>query len=300
MHIGLAGSSALVPQAEIVGSLDELIYAVTSTALTNGQMTIDDVEGVCMASSDLNDGRAISTMTLTGSTGSFHKTEMRVCNDGLAALLLAAAEVASGAADGLIVCAWTKFSDVPDPEAITPLSLEPAFNRPLHYHPGAVLKLRESFETRSITVTDDIPITPHDVAVAHVIVREGHPKAGNIAFTGFGSAMGPYLRPGEPVLKPIVTAATFALKMGGRTAADLVKVYVAGMHRVVDAKIAEALGVLESTIVRQRPRWADLGYAAGLNSLSNALQDGVTGPTLIVSAGGLGLENANAVLMETK
>src|SRR5712671_8216374 len=102
MHVNIAGSSTLVPRPDIPMALDEMIYTATSHALADAGLSIDDISGSFMAASDLYDGRAISTMTLTGSTGSFHKNEMRVCNDSLAALMLAAAEIAAGAAEAVI------------------------------------------------------------------------------------------------------------------------------------------------------------------------------------------------------
>lgn len=281
-------------------SLDEMIYAVTSSAIENAGLTIDDIGGVCMAASDLNDGRAISTMTLTGSTGSFHKTEMRVCNESLAALWLGAAEVGSGAADALIVCSWSKFSDVPDPRAIPALAMEPAMTRALGYHPDAVLRLRESAETGTITVTGDRPLDPQDASVALIITRDDPAKPSAVNLIGTGASMGPYMRPGEPVLAPAATAAAAALRRGGKSASELTSVYVAGMHRITDDALAAAVGVPVSKIIRQTPAWGDLGYAAGLLSVGAALTAGVHGLVLVVSAGGLGYENAHSILLESE
>ncbi|RFA08530.1 hypothetical protein B7R54_04295 [Subtercola boreus] len=290
----------LPPSAEIPGALDELIYSATSEALVAAKMTIGEIDGVCMASSDLNDGRAISTMTLTGSSGSFHKSEMRVCNDGLAAVWMGAAEVGSGAAETLMVASWNKFSDVVDPAAIPALALEPSMHRSLKYHPDAILSLRESAESGTVVITSAEPLQPNDTATAVVITADGHPKAGDLVLSGFGSSTGPYLRPGEPVLKPTQAAAAAALAFAGVDASRLSRVFVAGLHRIASADIAAALSVPESAIVREDPQTADLGYAAGLVALVHALNSGIDGPTLVISAAGLGVESANAVLVEKK
>ncbi|MCU1480938.1 MAG: hypothetical protein JWQ19_1724 [Subtercola sp.] len=300
LKIGIAGWSLLPPSAEIPGALDELIYSSTSQALVDAGITIAEIDGVCMASSDLNDGRAISTMTLTGSTGSFHKSEMRVCNDALAAVWMGAAEVGSGAAQTLIVCAWNKFSDVVDPAAIPALALEPSMHRSLKYHPDAILSLRESQESGTIVLTDAAPLQPNDTAAAVVITTDGHPKAGDLVLSGFGSSTGPYLRPGEPVLKPTQSAVAAALKFAAVPISDVRRIFVGGLHRISSADIAEALSVPESSIVREDPQTADLGYAAGLVALVHALELGIDGPTLVISAAGLGVESANAVLVEMK
>jgi hypothetical protein len=299
--IGIAGWSLLPPRPEIAGALDELIYLSTSTALKNAGLTIHQIDGVSMASSDLNDGRAISTMTLTGSTGSFHKSEMRVCNDGLAAAWMGAAEVGSGAAETLMVCAWNKLSDVVDPAAISALAMEPTMHRALGYHPDAVLSLRRSWEIKSPVITPGTPrLIPHDTAATMVIARADHPCTGEYVITGFGSSTGPYLRPGEPVLAPTQRAAAAALKSAGLKASSVVRVHVGGLHRIDSADLSVALGMPLEAFVRQRPQSADLGYAAGLVALTNALNAVVEGPTLVISAAGLGMENAHALILEKK
>jgi hypothetical protein len=301
LRIGIAGWSVLPPRPEIPGALDELIYSSTSGALENAGLTIGEVDGVSMASSDLNDGRAISTMTLTGSTGSFHKSEMRVCNDGLAAVWMGAAEVGSGAADTLMVCAWNKLSDVVDPAAIPALAMEPTLHRALGYHPDAVLSLRQSYETGTPVVTTGAPkLEPHDTAAAIIITHADHPSVGRYTLTGFGASTGPYLRPGDPVLAPTQRAVAATLKSAGVALEDIVRVHVGGLHRILSTDLASALGLPVEAFVRESKQAADLGYAAGLVALVNALESAVEGLILVISAAGLGLESANAVLLEKK
>ena len=301
LKIGIAGWSLQPPRKEILGALDELIYSSTSGALRNASMTIGEIDGVSMSSSDLNDGRAISTMTLTGSTGSFHKGEMRVCNDGLAALWMGAAEVGSGAADSLMVCAWNKLSDVVDPAAIPALAMEPTMHRALGYNPDAVVSLRESYATGVLVLTTGAPkLEPHDTAAAVIITNGTHPRAGAYVLTGFGASNGPYLRPGEPVLAPTQRAVAAALKSAGISVSDIVRVHVGGLQRIDSAVLAATLGIPATAFVRENRQAADLGYAAGLVALTNALNSGIDGPTLVVSAAGLGLESANAVVLEKK
>ncbi len=301
LAVGIAGWSLLPPQPEIAGALDELIYASTSAALKHATMTIDQIDGVSMASSDLNDGRAISTMTLTGSTGSFHKSEMRVCNDGLAAVWMGAAEIGSGAAHSLMICAWNKLSDVVNPEAIRPLALEPTMHRALNYHPDAVLNLRKSQEAGKPIITAFVtPTQPRDTAAAVILTDTDNPLAGPYTLIGFGCSTGPYLRPGEPVLAPLQRATAAALKSAGTTREKLAAVYVGGFAPIENADLAAALDLPMDKIIRQNPRSADLGYAAGLVAMTNALNDRVEGVVLIVSGAGLGLESVNAVVLEKK
>lgn len=298
MRIGIAGWYSVSPAREVPVSLDELIYSVTSSALDKSGMTIDDIGAVSMAASDLNDGRAISTMTLTGSTGSYHKTEMRVCNESLAALWLGAAEIVTDTAPAIMICAWNKASDSADPVAIDALAMEPVATRPLNFHPDAILALRQSAERGVPTLTRERARIPMDTASALVIVAADDPRASGIVMTGHGSAQGPYLRPGDPVLRPLQLAAQAAMRTSGKSAAEFSTVSVAGLSRIDDDEIASALGVSTDVITRQQPDGVDLGYAGGLTAVTAALESGLSGPTLFVSAGGLGAENAHAIVLE--
>lgn len=295
--VSIAGSARSGPVPDQNMALDEMIYSVTSRALENAGLNISDISGACMAASDLNDGRAISTMTLTGSTGSFHKSEMRVCNDALAAVQLGWAEVASGAADALMVCSWSKLSDARS-ESIRPLAMEPSMHRALGYSPDAVLQLRQSAEQGRPTTTAIAELAAADVAGAMVLVGTGHRAASSTELVGFGASMGRYLRPGEPVLEPVQKAFRDACDRAQVSPGDLTSVIVAGMPAIDEAAFANAFGVLEARITRPGDRYADLGYAAGIAGVLDTIESQERGFALVVSGGGLGYENAHAVVVE--
>jgi hypothetical protein len=299
LRIGIAGRALRGPDDEIPVALDELIYTVVAAAIEDAGLTIDGIDGVCMSASDLNDGRAISTMTLTGSTGSLRKSEMRVCNDSLAAAMLASAELAAGGARALIVCTWSKLSDA-SPDAIKPLGLEPAFHRDLKMNPDAIVSLRESRDGGGVAITAPHELRPTDTAVAMVLTTARHESAGPASIIGVGSAMGPYLRPEAPLLEPVRAAAIEACRCAGVTKDELDAVVVAGLQRVSDDALCEALGVSDQSLRRLAPRWGDVGYAAGLLGVNSVLQAGEPGRSLVVSAGGIGLENAYAAVMELR
>ncbi|MCQ4150591.1 hypothetical protein [Rhodococcus qingshengii] len=296
--VSIAGAALSGPEPDLNMALDEMIYNVTSSALQKAGLSISDISGACMAASDVADGRAISTMTLTGSTGSFHKSEMRVCNDSLAAIQLGWAEVASGAADALMVCSWSKLSDARS-ESIRPLAMEPSMHRALGYSPDAVLALRTSAEQHRPTTVATVERTDVDVAGAMVLVRTGHYAAGPAKLVGFGASMGRYLAPGEPVLQPVQKAFRDACDRAGVSPTELESVIVAGMPAIDDGEFARAFGVSEGNIARpEDDRFADLGYAAGITGVLNTLDRNGDGLSLIVSGGGLGYENAHAVVVE--
>jgi hypothetical protein len=274
-----------------------MIYSVTSKALAGAELDLGDLSGAFMAASDLYDGRAISTMTLTGSTGSFHRNEMRVCNDSLAALMLAAAEVASASADAVMLCTWCKLSDA-DRDRIVPLALEPVMTRPLAAHPEAVVSLRRSATEKHVTTVRPSPLAGADVAVAMVLTAPGRTASTAGTVLGVGASNGRYVVPGEPLLGPVNAAVTAALANAGCDIGDLTAVHVGGLHLVEDHELASVLAVPAAKLTRQRQRWADLGYAAGLSALHDGLSHGGAGIHLIVSAGGIGYENAFATVVE--
>jgi hypothetical protein len=288
----------LAPETEIPLSLDEMIYSVTSGALEDSGLSMSDIHGSFMAASDLYDGRAISTMTLTGSTGSFRKSEMRVCNDSLAALMLAAAEVASGEADAVIVCSWSKLSDA-SRNSIVGLAIEPAFGRGLGYHPEAVVALRESFESRTTTLVEPALVTGMDVASAMVLTRPGRTSRDLGRILSFGAATGSYLVPRHPLLEPLGLSSKRALSVAEVDVNALTSVWVAGLIGISNSRVADAIGVDESLVRRAVDPQADLGYAAGLTALHHALAAD-QGPALIVAGGGIGQENTFATVVEAR
>jgi acetyl-CoA acetyltransferase len=296
LDVRIASSKSLAPAPEIPLALDEMIYSVTSGALADAGRGIGDVHGSVMAASDLYDGRAISTMTLTGSTGSFHKSEMRVCNDSLAALMLASAEIESGDAEALIVGTWSKLSDAPR-DTIVPLAMEPVFARGLGYHPDTVVALRESRDTGRVAVVTQSQVAPVDVATAMVLCRPGSATAPLGRIRSFGASTGPYLIPQRPLLEPLAQSASRALRAAGISIEDLTTVWVAGMSGIAVTEVAAALGAAPERVRRDTDASADLGYAAGLTALHAAL-GGEPGLMMVVSGGGAGLENTFATVVD--
>lgn len=296
-RVRLLGGADLGIAAEIPGSLEQLIYDVTAKALDDASLEIGQIDAVCMGASDLLDGRAISTMTLTGSTGSLGKSELRVCDDGLAAVIVAAMEICSGAAQRMTVSAWSKLSDV-DLHAIDPLSLEPAFHRGLGIGPREIRGLRESAASGAVATVDESTRWGADTAVTLVLGPAEGDGTGPF-LTGFGSAMGRYLVPGDPLLEPAATAARRAVESAGHASTAVPRVYVAGMDSFDDDEVRRSFDLGDHCeVVRPLPDGAEVGYASGLFALRQALVAGQSGLSLVVCAGGVGLQSAHAVVME--
>ncbi|MGW3606335.1 hypothetical protein [Micromonospora sp. NPDC005161] len=296
MRVAVAGYAEIEPVPEVPLALDEMIYRVTSEALAHAGMTINDIAGACMAASDLNDGRAISTMTLTGSTGSFGKTELRACNDSLSALMLGAAEVASGAADAIMVCSWSKFSDA-DPDVIRPLALEPVMHRGLGFHPDVMLGLARSRSASTVTTTAQSRATPVDVASAVVLTQESW-RSPHAWVRGVGGSMGAYLGASGDYLGPLREAADRACTHARIGIEDVDHVVVGGFLSEADDALASVLGVPGDKLRRQKNPTADLGYATGLTVLVEELGASPGATVLVASSGGLVFENTYATVVE--
>ena len=223
----LQDSVAGRPLADIVGTgvfgpepcfempLDELIFEVTTAALLDAQMALADIDAVYMATSDVFDGRAISTMTLTASTGSFGKHEMRVCDDGLGALALAVDGLRSGSCDAALVTAWSKLSEA-NLDLIDPLAIEPAFHRPLGLRSSVVAALQRSSWKGQLTSVTRSTNAGGDAAVSLVLVPPDSRANRRGRLLGAGWSAGPYLRPEGSPLRSVSDAV-------GRARAEAVK-----------------------------------------------------------------------------
>lgn len=297
-EVRIAGTSVLDVRPEIPSPLDELIYEATSSALAVAGIPLTSIDGVCIAASDLLDGRGISTMTLSGSTGSFQKAELRTCSDALAAIGIAVAEMLGGAQERMLVVAWSKLSDTAL-DAISPLCLEPAFHRPLTFHPDAVFQLRESYNRGVPTVTFGTNAVPADTAAAAVLTLNREEAGSHSpAIVGFGSWTGHYLGPSDAVTDSLVAAVEGALATADKDRDEIGQVYLADLGALEDDRIRRVLGLPGASISRVEPQEADVGYAAGLLALVEAASQADQGLVLVASAGGPGLQSANAVLVE--
>lgn len=92
-------------------SLEELIFAGVSSALATSGVAIDTIDSVVLAAHDMVDGRSLSSMVTAPAAGAYLRDEIRLSEDGLAALSLASARVAAGETEFSIVAAWGRASE---------------------------------------------------------------------------------------------------------------------------------------------------------------------------------------------
>jgi hypothetical protein len=124
-------------------NLSEFIFSTVTQALKNSGTDIADVDSVIVAAHDLVDGRSLSSMVTAPAAGAYLKDEVRLGDDGAAALVVGAARVRSGASRCTLVAAWGRVSEG-DPEAISNALFDPFFARPLGMTEVAVSALRAS------------------------------------------------------------------------------------------------------------------------------------------------------------
>ena len=139
----IEGYASSVGEADARRSLPELIFGVVSEALRAAGCTMNDVDGVVIAAHDLLDGRSLSSMITGPAAGAYLRDEIRVSDDGLVAVSLAAARIQAGEASKVVVAAWGRVSEG-DVERSSRVAFDPVTEQPLGLSDRAVSALRAS------------------------------------------------------------------------------------------------------------------------------------------------------------
>jgi acetyl-CoA C-acetyltransferase len=92
-------------------NLSELIFRAVRSALAASGCSIGEVDSVVLSAHDLVDGRSLSSMVTAPAAGAYLKDEIRLVEDGLAAVSLASARIEAGECDLSIVAAWGRASE---------------------------------------------------------------------------------------------------------------------------------------------------------------------------------------------
>jgi len=116
--------------AEDPRSIAEMVLQAVQAAYADAGCTHADVDAVVSASIDLLDGLTASNIAVTEVVDAVMKPETRISADGLAAALHAAAQIAAGSYDTVLVVAHAKAS-MADYEALTRWALDPIHLQPL-------------------------------------------------------------------------------------------------------------------------------------------------------------------------
>ena len=111
-------------------SLNDMIFETTRLALKDTGISQSDVDTVVMSEYDQVDGRIIGAMSAALPAHCYDKDEIRVEDDGTAALALAYMRCLSGYFDTAVVVSWGMCSQT-NLDVITKLNFDPFFHRPI-------------------------------------------------------------------------------------------------------------------------------------------------------------------------
>lgn len=106
-QVGVIGSAIHAPHRPGRTSLEEALHAVTHAALRNAGLTIEDIDGIVVASNDQLDGRAISIMMASGSVGGVGRDILSTPSSSEHAFVLGALRVRSGMYATQLVVSWS-------------------------------------------------------------------------------------------------------------------------------------------------------------------------------------------------
>jgi acetyl-CoA C-acetyltransferase len=141
--IAVEGLAMELTSADRRRSLPELIFSCVSAALADAGCALRDVDAVTIACEDLIDGRSLSSMITGPAAGAYLRDEIRLSEDGLAALSLAAAQLESGMFDRVLVAAWGRPAES-DPELASTRGFDPFTTQPFGLTDLTVSALRAS------------------------------------------------------------------------------------------------------------------------------------------------------------
>lgn len=128
--IGVIGSALRTPAKADAESLEELLFEVTQAALRDAGLTIDDIDGIVVASNDQMDGRAIAVMAASGSVGGVGRDILSTPSASEHAFVMGALRVASGQYRTQLVVSWSPTEAHSQPE-VDRLGADPYFHRRL-------------------------------------------------------------------------------------------------------------------------------------------------------------------------
>jgi hypothetical protein len=159
--VAVEGVALELTSADRRRALPELIFSCVSAALTDAGLTLRDVDAVTIACEDLIDGRSLSSMITGPAAGAYLRDEIRLSEDGLAALSLAAAQLQSGTFERVLVAAWGRPAEA-DPELASAAAFDPFTTQPFGLTDLTVSALRASAYLRRYGTSPGQDAAGHD------------------------------------------------------------------------------------------------------------------------------------------
>ena len=150
--VGIIGVAQTKYQRYNPASHAELAYEVTSKALEDAGLTINDIDNTITVCNDFWDGRTISSMTITEATGSHKSPTTNVEGDGTYGALMGLMRILSGLHEITLVVAQSKISEG-IPSVITNAMFDPIYERMLGLDAinSAALQMRSYMSKYGVT-----------------------------------------------------------------------------------------------------------------------------------------------------
>jgi acetyl-CoA C-acetyltransferase len=127
---GVIGCAFYAPGGPPQQSLEEILYDLTRRALADARLSIDEIDGIVVASCDQLDGRAIAIMAASGSVGGVGRDIMSTPSSAEHAFVLGALRIASGQYRTQLVVSWSPLEAESVPQT-QQLANDPYFHRGL-------------------------------------------------------------------------------------------------------------------------------------------------------------------------
>jgi len=126
--VDIVGLGATDNVRENDDALEEIVHHAARRALRDANLDREDLDSIAVCATDLEDGRAISSMVTVGPAGGYRKDFLKSTDTGIHALALGAMRIRSGVYDNSLVMSWGKQSES-DLETIRYLENEPFAHR---------------------------------------------------------------------------------------------------------------------------------------------------------------------------
>src|SRR3954464_9395010 len=111
-------------------SLEAIMYDTGQAAMGDAGLTIEDIDGIVVASNDQFDGRAIAVMMASGSVGGVDRDILSTPSASEHAFIMGALRIASGEFQTQLVVSWSP-TEVASMAEVQRLGADPYFHRAL-------------------------------------------------------------------------------------------------------------------------------------------------------------------------
>lgn len=168
-------------------SLEEIMYDTAQMALADAGITIEDIDGIVVASNDQFDGRSISVMMASGSVGGVDRDILSTPSASEHAFILGALRVASGLYRTQLIVSWS-------PTEVSSLSEAQRLGTDPYYHRVLPLDELSSHALQASVLESALP----SARQAALAVTEKNRRHGAAAFPGVAAPNGPMRWPIMP------------------------------------------------------------------------------------------------------